>query len=281
MRNIKSVVKLSFLCLITGLVLLNTAKLQTSEPITIKFDGDKEQITTLLNLIHANDKAINELKVDAIKKAEAISNLNYTPVDKMSANILVLNDGGTGSGSVIKVDESGSYILTAAHVVSTVVKYATPSSTHFDPKNVYENSKKVTVTLDRDGKEFAAIIVKIDYQQDLAVLKTIKKLKVNPITIAKKEPKIGEVVWGISNPGGAFGIINNGIFSTPEEEMSLVSIAGFFGSSGGMCLNNKGEQIGVISTVLTAEMNSFVQSLTVYMGITRTKDLNKFLKGIL
>jgi S1-C subfamily serine protease len=270
-------VRLAFFAMITALVLCNTFNLNKQNNTVISAD-DKD----VVQLIEMNEHRIKGLVIDNIATSKAIVNLHYTPADKMGANVLVLTEKGGGSGSVIKVEADKSYVLTAAHVVSSVVNGPDPKTLKEfkDPTAIYSNSRKVSIAFS-DKKEYAAMIVKIDYENDMALLRIGERLDVTPIKIAKEEPKAGEVVWGISNPGGTFGIINNGIFSTPVEEASLVSIAGYFGSSGGMCLNNKGEQIGVISTVLTARLTRFTSSLTVYMGISRTADLNNFLKGII
>lgn len=202
----------------------------------------------------------------------------YNPSELIEANVIVSTKKGSGSGSIIRVEKKSTYILTAAHVVSDrkiergvdgkLERNLVPS------RNITVISKKVKAK---------ALIMKIDYDLDVAVIKIFKKINVKPVVIAKEEPELGETVWSLSNPGGYSDIINKGIFSgiSEEEDQSFVSIGGFFGSSGGMCLNDKGEQIGVISTVLIATIGRHFPSLTVYNGITRTADLNEFLEDVL
>lgn len=283
-----NIVNVVFFSLLTAAVICNTYKSNfinenyfSNNTITTNKKGRidlNETVRRLVYMIQMNHNQITTLKANSLGNAQAIANLQYTPVDKMSANVWVLTENGRGSGSIIKINSKGSYILTAAHVVSSS---ETIKGERFKKdKTIHIESKSISIVY-KDSKNYVAVIEKIDYEYDLALLRIRKKLNVTPIKIAKEEPKIGEVVWAISNPGGSYGIINNGIFSTPKKTHSLVSIGGFFGSSGGMCLNNQGEQIGVISTVMVASMSRFVPSLTIYNGITRTEHLNKFLKGIL
>ena len=115
----------------------------------------------------------------------------------------------------------------------------------------------------------------------MAVLKIAHRLPVTPVKIGKKAPEIGETVWVISNPSGKIGFINKGIYGRTDKNQVIVSVAGTPGSSGGMILNNKGEQVGVLVTGYTTHLRRFVPLATVFNGVTRTKDMNKFLKGIL
>ena len=209
---------------------------------------------------------------------ESIAALNYIPTELIEANVIVATKQSSGSGSIIKVDKNKTYILTAAHVIygEKIVR---------NDKDKLERQGKLSrnITITSNGKKYKALTVKIDRDLDLAVLKIYKKLNVKPVKISKEEPKLGDVVWTVGNPGGLTNVVNSGVFSTVDKEQghAFVSTAGFFGSSGGMVVNTKGEQFGVISTVAIAKVKGYFPSITIYNGITRTKDLNKFLKGVL
>jgi S1-C subfamily serine protease len=230
----------------------------------------------------------NNTKIDKISGVyfdqsviDNIEALNYKPTELVDANVLVGTKNGRGSGSIIKVTDKGTYILTAAHVV-----YGQKIVRDANDKLRSEGKIARVIAIYFKGKEYKVRVVKIDRELDLAVLKTYKKLKVTPVKIAKAEPELGEIVWTVSNPGGQPNVVNNGVFSAVEEDknekpVAYVSTAGYFGSSGGMIVNTKGEQIGVISTVAVARVGGYFPSITVYNGTARTHDLIKFLRGVI
>lgn len=241
--------------------------------------ANHEQI--LVRKVEVNADKINDLENGLLRQEATSDSLSYNPADLMEANVIIIakSDRGSakGSGSIIRVEKEYTYILTAAHVISEPV-------IEINDKGVlgYVNKESVDIMIKYGNgfkKKVRAQVQKVDYKLDVAVLKVLKKINVTPIKISQVEPQMGDVVWSLSNPGSFEGVINKGIFSSVEEDYSYVALAGFFGSSGGMCLNNKGEQIGVISTVAIARV-SYSKSLTVYNGITRTGNLNNFLKGI-
>jgi S1-C subfamily serine protease len=255
------------------------------ESVEKKYSNLETVLNSIVNMIQENREEITDIRKESSRNAETIDDLAFTPTKMLKANVVVLSEfkegpGGYGSGSVIKVTDKRSYILTAAHVVSNVKYVQSSKGLGKSLKPVHTLPKTIQIVF--DGKEkYVAMLVKIDYTLDVAVLRILRSLDVEPVKIARMEPNVGDKVWAISNPNGTLGVVNTGIFSTPEREASIVSIAGFFGSSGGMCLNSEGEQIGVISTVVVAQINKFMPSLTVYNQITRTQALNDFLKDIL
>lgn len=226
-------------------------------------------INNVYNSTYNYNKTIKENK--AVTK---IQDNSYNPANLVSANVVISTGKSGGSGSIIKVGDKTTYILTAAHVVS-YKKLERDEKGKLKKKLV--EARLITV-IHKQGKS-EALIVKINYKLDIALIKVFRKIDITPVKIAQEEPGLGETVWSISNPGNMKDIVNKGIFSGIDADQSIVSIAGFFGSSGGMVLNEEGEQIGVISTVLVARIGRHFPSLTVYNGITRTADLNEFLKG--
>lgn len=237
-------------------------------------------LTTCVYINQQDIKAISGVYFDQ-SVIDNIEALNYRPTDLIDANVLVGTKNGRGSGSIISVTDKGTYILTAAHVV-----YGQKIVRTEDDKLESRGKIARIVSIQFKGKEYKVRVVKIDRELDLAVLKTYKKLKVTPVKIAKEEPELGEIVWTVSNPGGQPNVLNNGVFSAVEEDpnenpVAYVSTAGYFGSSGGMIVNTKGEQIGVISTVAVARVGGYFPSITVYNGTARTHDLIKFLRGVI
>jgi len=266
---VKAVIKTFFNTALIAMVAFNTYSY--NKLVTASY------AQVLVKKVQVNADMINKLENDLLRQGASIDSLSVNPKELMEANVMVFTDVAKGSGSVIRVEKDYSYILTAAHVVSSTT-YGRVND-RLDAITVVDED--ITIYYGKDYKEkVRAKVQKIDYDVDVAVLKVFKKLDITPIKIAKDEPELGEVVWSISNPGSHEGVINKGIFSDIEEDYSYVALGGFFGSSGGMCLNNDGEQIGVISTVVIARVSGFFPSLTVYNGITRTANLNKFLKGL-
>ncbi len=229
----------------------------------------------ITSLVISNTYNYNQLMKNKDVVFTQIKDSSYVPTDLIEANVIVDTRKSAGTGSIIRVEDKATYVLTAAHVVSDR-KIERNEKGRLE-KNLVP-SKFITVIHKKGRAE--ALIVKIDYELDIAVIKIHKKINVKPVPIAKEEPELGETVWSISNPGMHKDIINRGIFNGINKDQSIVSIAGFYGSSGGMVVNEEGEQIGVISTVLIVNIGRHFPSLTGYNGITRTAELNKFLEGV-
>jgi len=251
-----------FYTLLTALVLFNSYSIYRDSPIYIN------------GLIHKNADSIKKLEGTVKTNKNIVDKLQFNPADYMDNNVLIYVGGGSGSGSIIRAD-ANTYILTAAHVVNAAKLVVVKGQLDTEQVPVVE------ITAVIKGKPYPAELVKIDDEVDVAVIKVKKKFRIVPLKIAEEEPKLGETVWTISNPGGVPDIVNKGVFSKSGEKYALVATAGYFGSSGGMALNTKGEQIGVISTVMMTRVQRFFPNITVYNGITKTKNLRKFLKGIL
>jgi len=230
-------------------------------------------IAVINNTYQYNSIRIAESK----KKVIIIDYSEYIPTDIMQANVVISTSEGHGSGSIIKVTKDSTFILTAAHIVTKEEFVTNENNDTFLERIVH---KDIKIILPNKNK-MKALVIKFDNPLDLAVLKVYRKLDIAPVKIAKTEPGLGETIWAISNPGSTYNLINKGIYSSKNENTGVVSVGGFFGSSGGMCLNKKGEQIGIIKTILFAQINNLIPSITIYNGITRTNDLNEFLKDVL
>lgn len=232
----------------------------------------------LTGAIISNQYAINKISGVYFDSSilERIDALDYKPTNLIDSNVIVRNRKNRGSGSVIRITKNTTFILTAAHIV-----YEDKIIRNKYGKLEKKTYKSKRIIVETKNKKYKAVIIKVDKNLDIAIIKIFKNLKVKPVKIAKKEPEIGDIVWVISNPGPYLGLLNRGIFSFVKDEYALISTASYFGSSGGMAVNTNGEQIGVISNIGVTTVNSYFPSITVFNGITRTKELNKFLKGIL
>lgn len=123
---------------------------------------------------------------------EAVVNINTQVVGVNWFLEPVVEDGGSGSGSII--DKNG-YVLTNVHVVN--------------------NASKIYVSLS-DGTQFEAKIVGLDKDSDLAVIKFDPpegmQLKTIPFGDSTKL-KVGQRVIAIGNPYGLDRTMTTGIIS--------------------------------------------------------------------
>jgi len=147
-----------------------------------------------------------------------------------------------GSGFLITSD---GYIVTNHHVV--------------------KSSSQITVTLN-DGREYAAEVVGVDLQTDLAVLK-IDAVELPYLTFGNSDLlKVGEWVVAVGHPCGVKATLTVGVVSAKERQgMGLTSYEDFIqtdtaihrGNSGGPLLNLKNEVVG-INTALFSYGDSYV-----------------------
>jgi len=143
-----------------------------------------------------------------------------------------------GSGFI--VDKSG-YILTNEHVV--------------------DDAARITVKLN-SGEEFAARVVGLDDETDLAVLKIEAGRDLPYVKLGNSDQsKVGEWVLAIGSPFGLTRTVTAGIVSQTNRETPQGSAFQRFiqtdaainkGNSGGPLVNLNGEVIGVNSQIATS-----------------------------
>jgi serine protease Do len=139
-------------------------------------------------------------------------------------------------GSGFLIDAKG-YILTNAHVLKG------------SGANVVDNN----------GKEYAATIVHINIQKDLAILKIndedFTASKTLPYSIGKSNADLGEEIFTLGYPRNEI-VYTQGSLSAKtgingDTSSYQIQINANPGNSGGPILNKKGEVIGVLSTKQT------------------------------
>lgn len=145
---------------------------------------------------------------------------------------------GVGSGFI--VDKSG-YILTNAHVV--------------------QNAARITVKLD-SGEEFAARVLGLDDETDIAVLKIDARRDLPFLKFGDSDKsEVGDWVLAIGSPFGLSKSVTAGIISQTERETPYASAFQRFiqtdaavnrGNSGGPLVNLDGDVIGVNSQIATS-----------------------------
>lgn len=177
-----------------------------------------------------------------------------------SSVVLILADGGSGSGSVI---DSKGHVLTNWHVVGA-------------EKTVDVIYRPVDVSQEAYGeKTFTARVLKVDQVSDLALIKIISPKKtVKPLSLARSQPMIGEDVSAIGHPLGYSWSYTKGIVTGVRDDHSWQYDTGFQhsakviqtqtpinpGNSGGPLFNAAGDIIGVNSFKSGGEAVNFAVS---------------------
>lgn len=150
---------------------------------------------------------------------------------------------GSGTGTGIVMSEDG-YIMTNAHVV-----------------NGFSN---LTVTMS-DKTEYAATLVGLDTQTDLAVIK-VKATGLTPGEFGNSDSlKVGDAVVAIGNPLGLdyAGTVTDGIISALSREVEMegttmnylqTNAAINSGNSGGPLVNSEGQIIGINSAKIDSSV---------------------------
>lgn len=164
----------------------------------------------------------------------ALENAYNSSVAILASNMRVI-----GSGVVLKHEESQPIeVLTALHVV----------------KHMYPNP--IFFGLIRNGQLHLSLISKIDTDNDLALLVTVRPAEDDgpEVPLAKDEPVLGSPAWVIGNPRGILGNISYGIISNiltvdDGSKYYRIDTALYYGNSGGGVFNYKGELIGIAHAV--------------------------------
>ncbi|MDR0411742.1 MAG: trypsin-like peptidase domain-containing protein [Treponema sp.] len=150
----------------------------------------------------------------------------------------VPQDGGSGSGSIIDVRKDGVYVLTNYHVI--------------------EKANKVFINL-ADGSQFNGVVVGVDPENDIAVLKFTPTDSTDLHTIPFGESdniKVGQKVLAIGNPFALERTLTVGIVSglgRPIKTANQHVIRDMIqtdasinpGNSGGPLLDTRGRMIGI------------------------------------
>jgi hypothetical protein len=154
---------------------------------------------------------------------------NSVNVDSTAHCRITVNNTTLGSGTLVARDQSIGLVLTCAHL--------------FD-----ESPQKIVVAFPGGG-QFAAKVVEVDHDQDLAAL-AIRRPDVEPLPVASGDPSGALVACGFG-PNGTFrGIQGNitGIATAVGAAYASTTIAGAVrpGDSGGGVLNVSGQVVGVV-----------------------------------
>ena len=144
------------------------------------------------------------------------------------------NKNGMGSGVIFSED---GYIVTNLHILS---------------------GNNIDVKLN-NGKNYSAIIIGIDKNADIAVLKISTDEPLIPINFADSDNlKVGDKVLAIGNPYGIGTSVSSGIISAtgrdygnPYLQLIQTDAAINPGNSGGALINENGNLIGINSKIFS------------------------------
>ena len=219
-------------------------------------DTDRSNTTNKTSNTNANTNAGASLELGEAKEySEKGSGGVLTGVEiaeKVKPSVIAVvtyrggNKYGEGSGIVMSSDESGTYIITCAHIIST-------------------SGVNVKIELE-DETQYDAEIVGFDTRTDIGVL----YINATGLTAAEfgdsSVLKVGEPVYAIGNPGGTafYGSFTGGFISAIDRPTSTSESAYTLeciqhdaainpGNSGGALVNSYGQVIGINSSKIAAE----------------------------
>ncbi|NBT85115.1 MAG: PDZ domain-containing protein [Alphaproteobacteria bacterium] len=220
----------------------------------INFQQVPSELGNLLNDARVKASAFGSFSSIVKKTAPAVVDLYATQVTENRIMNPFIGDpffdfffGGLGeiprkrvsqsSGSGVIISSEG-ILVTCAHVV--------------------QNASTIVARL-TDGREFTAEVLKIDSQQDVAILKLrdTQKAQIPYLPIGDSDSiEVGDVVLAIGNSFGLGQTVTSGIISALSRAFSgklliQTDAAVNPGNSGGALVNIQGELIGIPNAILS------------------------------
>lgn len=220
----------------------------------------KQIIALLLMMVTITACSVNEDHLIANKKTAVVAIL--------SQNIENANQGGVGTGFLIKEN----YIVTNFHVAGDV-------------------KTTLKVAMENNDEMYEAELVYGDKDTDVAVIKLKdweKFSKENPqltyLEFASDMPNVTDTVWVIGHPWGLFYSVSKGIISMDARKSPstfpmwwIQSDAHIFqGNSGGPLLNENGQVVGMNSVMLAQEGGSYGFAIPYILIQKIINDLEKY-----
>ena len=138
-----------------------------------------------------------------------------------------------GTGTVVKVDENYTYILTNKHVVG-------------------EGREGATIYVDNDHKKIETEIVAVHPMLDLAVVRVEGKLKDKQVVKGFSTAYPQDKLYLVGHHLGRPFIYGEGVFAGYDGIYDLIQVPVLFGNSGTGVCNKDGELIGVVFAVNSA-----------------------------
>jgi len=133
----------------------------------------------------------------------------------------------TGTGAVIKITDTETYIVTNNHVAG----------------KGYED---VHIYVENDDKNVDAIIVAQHETEDVAVIKVVGTLKDKTAIPGISKVSIQDNVYTVGNPLGVRDVYSEGIVAGYTSTSLLVQMPCIFGSSGSGVYDSNGNLVGLV-----------------------------------
>lgn len=254
MKNFKLLVVFS-VSLLVGFCLLyfiNEEKILNKNPQT-KI-GSKEKIETAdIVPVTSSESALTSGEWKTIelyeKASPAVVYITSYKTEYVSYFFDIYPQTSEGQGSGVIIDAKNGYIVTNYHVVG--------------------KADRLTVTLNQDEADWEAVIVGVDQENDLAVIKineppaTLTAIKMG----VSENLRIGQSVYAIGNPFGFDHTLTSGIISALNR--NIKSSNGMLmegtiqtdasinpGNSGGPLLDSSGNLIGINTMIVSPSSGS-------------------------
>jgi S1-C subfamily serine protease len=170
-----------------------------------------------------------------VPPAAACTNQNLSPealfTEAKDGVVVVLRDGGTGSGFVARHQNGKTLLITNAHVV--------------------EGSNAVTVKWADGSQDSAAVVSNAGGESpltDLALLE-VNGVRGKPLRLKPTKPNVGAEVVAIGAPEGLEFSLTRGVVSSLRENGQILQIDAPInpGNSGGPLIDRTGCVVGVVT----------------------------------
>lgn len=155
------------------------------------------------------------------------------------------------SGTIVRVTEAGSYVLTANHCTAY----------HDLPPGIDVVKQKTTV-LDIKYKKHDSVFRAGSYDVDVSLIFVPGLTGLPAINLALSPARMGESILNIAAPAGFYpkaGVVmlqsgyyvGSYVSETTKQPLAIYSLLAYGGASGSMILNTRGELIGMLHSAYT------------------------------